>query len=145
MIIKPSFVTRPLKGEKRLLCSSPFCEVVLLVLWLLPLWFCWAIQRFYCSSSDRTLCCCLTVGRAWIARRFPWWDELEAATLLHEVDLSCKSELEAATLLHEVDLSCKSELDHRPSPLRGFVEGRCAPLEEMNGKRLDILLPSEGL
>ena len=58
-------------------------------------------------SFGRTLRRCLKVGRAWIARRFPWWDELEAAPLLHEVELSWKS-----------------ELDRHPFPLRGFVEKR---------------------
>ena len=36
--------------------------------------------RFSCWTPSRSL----EDDRAWVARRFPWWDELEAATLLHE-------------------------------------------------------------
>ena len=82
MIIKPSCVYLSMEREKSLVCCSKFCEVLLLVLWLLPLWFCCAVQRFCCLKfSGRTSHCCLKVGRALIARRFPWWDELHLSSM----------------------------------------------------------------
>ena len=55
------------------------------VVWNRLAGFCWVVQlsgwlRFSCWTSS----CSLEDHRACVARRFPWWDELEAATLLHE-------------------------------------------------------------
>ena len=55
------------------------------VLWNRLAGFCWVVQlSCFLKFSCRTLRRGLEVDRAWVARRFPWWDELVAATLLHE-------------------------------------------------------------
>ena len=69
----------PWKVEKEV-TAVPF-EVV----WNRLVGFCWVVQlsgwlRFSCWTSS----CSLEDDRACVVRRFPWWDELEAATLLHE-------------------------------------------------------------
>ena len=81
---------RPWKVEKGV-AAVPF-EVV----WNRLAGFCWVVQlsgwlRFSCWMSSRSL----EDDRACVARRFPWWDELEAATLLHEeLDEKRRCELE---------------------------------------------------
>ena len=70
---------RPWKVEKGV-AAVPF-EVV----WNRLVGFCWVVQlsgwlRFSCWTSS----CSLEDDRACVARRFPWWAEREAATLLHE-------------------------------------------------------------
>ena len=70
---------RPWKVEKGVV-AVPF-EVV----WNRLVGFCWVVQlsgwlRFSCWTSS----CSSEDDRACVARRFPWWAEREAATLLHE-------------------------------------------------------------
>ena len=97
------------------------------VVWNLLAGFCWVVQlsgwlRFSCWTSSRSL----EDDRACVARRFPWWVEREAATLLHEeLDEKRGGEKPGWTACCDAGERLSS-----PWPSERFRKNRCAPLEE---------------